>query len=340
MAELVTDRPFFSIIIPTYNSERTLEYTLKSIRAQEFDQEELEIIVVDGGSTDKTLSIAQKYSAVILKNEMKLPEYAKAIGAKYASGKYIVRMDSDEEFTYPSQLQEKKAFYLNHEDIKVLLGNRYTTGRKDICGISSEYMNILGDPFSYFIYKTNSDKCITYRKNEIWSSAKEHIFKFEESDIYPLADSGTCSFSLDYIREKYPDSYMSIEFTCSVYDEIIKETKLCGCIKGDDIKHNCKSDFITYLKKLKFRVINNVFNKEESGFSSRNNSGSKKRVVLFCMYALLFPLPVLDSLRLTIKYRNLTFALHFVYLYYVMIQILLAYCEAFTGKKNRNERYG
>lgn len=103
-------QPFFSIIIATYNSECTLEFTLKSIREQSIEQDELEILVVDGGSTDMTRDIANKYNIKIYDNPKRLPEYAKAVGTTYATGHYIVRMDSDEEFSYPTQLQERMDF--------------------------------------------------------------------------------------------------------------------------------------------------------------------------------------------------------------------------------------
>ena len=111
---------------------------------------------------------------------------------------------------------------------------------------------------------------------------KYTIMKFEPGDIYPLADSATSTLSLDYMKEKYPDIYASIEFTCKAYDQIISDTKLCGCIRGDDILHNCSSSFKVYLSKLKFRVINNLFHKEESGFSSKEKMSDrmKKRKIL------------------------------------------------------------
>lgn len=93
-------QPFFSIIIATYNSEKTLPYTLRSIRQQSIEKEAVEIIVVDGGSTDETISIAKKYGAKTLNNPKRLPEYAKAIGTSVAVGHYVMRMDSDEEFSY------------------------------------------------------------------------------------------------------------------------------------------------------------------------------------------------------------------------------------------------
>ena len=79
-----------SIVMPTYNSEKTIEKALQSIRAQTIDQKEIEILIIDGGSTDKTLDISRKYSAIILENPEKFPESAKRIGFAYAHGEYIV----------------------------------------------------------------------------------------------------------------------------------------------------------------------------------------------------------------------------------------------------------
>lgn len=336
-------QPFFSIIIATYNSERTLEYTLQSIRAQSLDQEELEILVVDGESTDRTRQIARKYGAIIYDNPKRLPEYAKAIGVSHAAGHYVVRMDSDEEFSYQTQLQDKMDFLKRHPEIKMLIPNKYSKGRrKGICGISADYMNILGDPFSYFIYQTKVDKYETYRRHIISEEGKCAVMKFEPGDIYPLADSATSVLSLDYMKEKYPNNYHSIEFTCKAYDQIIADTKICGCIKGDDILHNCSSSFKVYLSKLKFRVINNLFHKGESGFSSKEELSNhlKKRKVMFCFYALFVPLPVLDSIRLSIVYRNPSYLLHFIYLYYVCIQIFILGILKATGKNYKNYNYG
>lgn len=335
-------QPFFSIVIAAYNSEETLGYTLKSIRSQSFDQNDLEILLVDGGSTDGTVDLANKYNAKVYDNPKRLPEYAKAVGTKYAIGRYIVRMDSDEEFSYSTQLQEKMEFLKKHPELKMLIPNRCVRGRRGICGISADYMNVFGDPFSYFVYKTKCDKYETYRKNIISTDGKYAIMRFEPDDVYPLADSATSVLSLDYMKEKYPETFDTVEFICGAYDKVITDTKLCGCIKGDDIKHNCRSSFKTYLSKLKFRVINNLFYKEESGFSIKEkmNNKLKRRKALFCAYALVFPVPVLDSLRLAVIYKNPTYLLHFVYLYYVCIQIVVLGFKKMIGIKHENKIYG
>ncbi|MET0379015.1 MAG: glycosyltransferase family A protein, partial [Spongiibacteraceae bacterium] len=49
-----------TVIVPAYNAEKTIGETLISIRAQTYSQ--LEILVVDDGSTDATVSIAQSHA--------------------------------------------------------------------------------------------------------------------------------------------------------------------------------------------------------------------------------------------------------------------------------------
>ena len=53
------NKPFFSIVTVCYNSEKTISNTLDSVLAQNFI--DYEYIIVDGGSTDKTLDIIKSY---------------------------------------------------------------------------------------------------------------------------------------------------------------------------------------------------------------------------------------------------------------------------------------
>ncbi|MBT9151236.1 MAG: putative glycosyltransferase EpsJ [candidate division WS2 bacterium] len=87
------DKPLVSIIIPTYNSQRTLERCLNSIEKQTYKN--IEVIVVDNDSVDKTTEIAQLCRAkVYILTDV---ERSKQInyGVKMAHGKYVYRVDSD-----------------------------------------------------------------------------------------------------------------------------------------------------------------------------------------------------------------------------------------------------
>jgi len=90
------DLPSISIVIPTYNSERTLAQCLESIARQDYPREKIEIIIADGGSEDKTLEIAKKFEVdKILRNPLRTGEAGKAVGVEAAKNEIILLQDSD-----------------------------------------------------------------------------------------------------------------------------------------------------------------------------------------------------------------------------------------------------
>jgi glycosyltransferase involved in cell wall biosynthesis len=90
-----------SVVIPTKNSEKFLEACLRSIKNQ--THKALEILVVDGGSTDKTEKIARKYNTTFLTFRPKVPKgtfdapHKRNYGARKAKGKFIYYLDADME---------------------------------------------------------------------------------------------------------------------------------------------------------------------------------------------------------------------------------------------------
>jgi len=85
-------KPLVSVVVPTFNSERFLERCLRSVREQTYPN--VEVIVVDNYSRDKTREIAKKYADLVL---LKGGERSAQVnfGVRYARGKYVYRVDSD-----------------------------------------------------------------------------------------------------------------------------------------------------------------------------------------------------------------------------------------------------
>ena len=112
--------PSISVIMPAYNAERTIELALRSIRMQTI-ADQIEILVIDGGSTDATREIARQYGAVILENPHRLPEPAKLIGIQRAKGRYVVKQDTDEELIDPRQLERRIEFFSRHPQVRCIV---------------------------------------------------------------------------------------------------------------------------------------------------------------------------------------------------------------------------
>ena len=93
--------PKVSVIIPVYNTEKYLTDCLNSLINQTL--KEIEIICVDDGSTDNSLSILNKYSKIdkriiVLKQENKGGGIARNYGMSIAKGEYLIFLDSDDFF--------------------------------------------------------------------------------------------------------------------------------------------------------------------------------------------------------------------------------------------------
>jgi glycosyltransferase involved in cell wall biosynthesis len=84
--------PLVSVNIATYNSEKTLVKCLDSVRQQTFKN--VEIIIMDSYSKDKTLDIAKSYGAVI--TFAPTLATARQAGADASKGEYVFILDSDQ----------------------------------------------------------------------------------------------------------------------------------------------------------------------------------------------------------------------------------------------------
>ena len=92
-----------SIIVPIYNVEEFIDESIKSILNQSIGFENLEVILIDDCSTDKSGEIAKKYSE-LYENIIyyKMPENSgmagkpRNVGMQMAKGKYIMFLDPDD----------------------------------------------------------------------------------------------------------------------------------------------------------------------------------------------------------------------------------------------------
>ena len=159
----------FSVIIPVYNVEAYLERCIDSILLQ--DYQDLEIIIINDGSTDRSPNICEDYAEkdsrikVIHQLNKGLPG-ARNSGLKIAKGEYIFFLDSDD--------------YIEQNFFKIL--NNSLLGKEDV--LSFNYKIVRGENIKYL----NKEDHITINQQfllqALKNTAKTDFFWFVWRRVY------------------------------------------------------------------------------------------------------------------------------------------------------------
>lgn len=116
-----TTVPRVSVVIPTYNCEHYIAETIESVLGQSFKN--LEIIVVDDGSKDRTLEVVARYGSAIklYTQENSRVCAARNRGLLEASGEFVCFMDHDD-YWFPDKLEAQVKAMLDYPEMSVVYG--------------------------------------------------------------------------------------------------------------------------------------------------------------------------------------------------------------------------
>jgi glycosyltransferase involved in cell wall biosynthesis len=177
--------PKVSVIIPTYNREELIGAAIQSVLAQTYTN--VEIIVIDDGSTDNTKNVLERFKGMIryLWGQHKGTAHARNMGMEAATGKYIAFLDSDDQY-YPYKLQVQVEFIESHPEI----GMVYT----EFSGVEPDGSI---DPYHIRKYHPNYEKKgwsyedIFSEKGEYSSVAVEQPIPFYMGNVFSYTLFGT-----------------------------------------------------------------------------------------------------------------------------------------------------
>lgn len=162
-----------SIILPVYNSEKTLSRVINSIINQTYKNYEL--IIINDGSTDNSDQICKKYSEKYsqikyIKINNTGVSSARNLGMKSATGNYIMFVDSDDEY-YKDTLETVEKYMDNENELIIFGYDRIHTNKN-----KTKLMNT-----NVTYLKNGKDKHIFIEKmegkylfNQIWNKVYKH----------------------------------------------------------------------------------------------------------------------------------------------------------------------
>ncbi|RXZ01496.1 glycosyltransferase family 2 protein [Fictibacillus sp. S7] len=157
-------KELISVVVPTYNREKLIRRTIKSVLNQTYSN--FELLIIDDASTDNTEAVVKTFNDSRIKY-FKLEKNSKGtkprnIGIKEASGEFIALLDSDDEWV--NDKLEKQLKYVRetgYKDIVCFTGVILKDDKKEVLS-SNESFDDKNDIMEYILLHDNVVQTSTY----------------------------------------------------------------------------------------------------------------------------------------------------------------------------------
>lgn len=183
-----------SVIIPLYNKEAIIERTLMSVLSQDYDN--FEVVIVDDGSTDNSLSVVERVfpqikrklnvntNVDIIKQENGGPSKARNTGVKHAKGDWIVFLDADDELL-PGSLTRFSNLIKENSDCGFAAFPYYNSDGKNKTIADNKLCGIIKKPFKSFYFRDINPRTGSYaipKETALACLFNEDIRRFEDDE--------------------------------------------------------------------------------------------------------------------------------------------------------------
>lgn len=290
-----------SFIIPTLNAAKVISPCLRSILNQNFQN--YEIIIADGGSTDNTLKIAQKYHAKIVTNQLKTAEAGKAVGLGMARGQYIAFIDSDNILPTKNWL---KQMLLPFNDPCIICSEpiRFTYRRSG--GFIERYSALLGanDPYAWFNrlydrYSYLTNNWTGLKLDQIDNNRYIKVTLDPQKPLPTIGANGTI-FRAEFLKKHFSGDYLFDIDLLALSRQKIYIAK----VKIGIIHTFCESSISKFIRKQKRRLVDLYSYQSIRHFNWQqqiNFPSLIKSNLTFALYSLLIFPATFDAIRGFIK---------------------------------------
>ena len=300
----------FSIIIPVYNAEKTLERCLNSINAQTFLN--YEVILIDDGSSDNSLSICENYKRSnpkyqVVHQQNRGPSSARNAGLDIAKGKWICFVDSDDTIV-SNYLQEIHNVTQSNDTDVVFVGYNkiYQNGKQEVfipsnvCETKIKTINALSekDMFGYTWIKC-------FKKDVINSIRFDVSLNLFEDEIFACQVISKCK-AIGVVKKPIYNYYIGDGST------LIGRTHEDYCLKCDKVysawETMLKDDSSKYTimeKKANSYVLRSYYYAFERDVDIKKYFEYLRETIFFINHT---KRNVLDDLVINGKYKKLYFA--------------------------------
>lgn len=307
------NKPSISVVLPVYNSEKVLHECLSSIIEQDYDRERLEIIIIDGGSSDRTIEIARAHNVdMILENPLKTGEAGKAVGLKASNNEIVALIDSDNILPDRDWLLRMIEPF---DDPEIIASEPISYTYRKTDGLITRYCALLGmnDPLCLFLGNYDRHSALTDK----WTEMSHDVFdedsylkvSFDKHDLPTIGANGFL------IRREALENYIERDyfFDIDILHELMESPGAEG-IKIAKVKtgivHIFSGNSKAFAMKQKRRVRDYIFYSKQGQRKYPWNKSKKAKIFKFIFYCLT-TLPLLaQSVKGYLKKRDNAWFFH------------------------------
>lgn len=315
--------PSISIVIPTLNSERTIEKCLSSIASQDYPEEKVETIIVDGGSSDSTIKKSGSFNVkiIIKENEKQNQEARKAIGLLSASNDIIAFIDSDNILPHPQWLLRMIEPFTQNKEIIATQPLRYTYDKST--SLLNRYFALFGvnDPVSYYLNKRDK---LSWAENswKLLGNAEDmgnyFLVRFKADAMPTLGANGFFARRSILLKAKCkPSEFFHIDVN---YDLISLGYNTYGIVK-ESIIHLTGDKLYSFIRKRFLYMKRYYLDKRSIRRYKIYTSHDRYNLIKYVFFSITLFEPLLQSIRGYRRIRDKAWFLHPI----VCLAILFAY---------------
>jgi len=281
-----------TIVIPVLNEAEQLPRCLETVRAQDYPEELVEVIVADGGSTDGTQEIVRSFGYRVVHNERRLGEHGAALGLEMASHEIRVLMAADNGFPTNDWLGVVTRVFEESGAKGVYTHIVSAPTDPPFC----RYVNLLhADPFSWFVYGRAAANPRRFREiyPTVRGGARYAVYDFSGPDRPLLAIAQAFSVRGEIPRTEEGEA----DDIVPVWQALDRGEELAYTEVGVYHHHvRSLSDFLgKYGRRARVAIESSA-----GGYFSRERMLSprqRRRRLLWFPYSLSVVMPVIDALR-------------------------------------------
>lgn len=314
--------PTLTVIIATFNSARTLSRCLGSIREQEYPQKKISIILIDAGSSDKTVMIGKQFSARIITKPGVSSEAAKAYGIQHSRSDILADFGSDNIIPDNKWVQRMIRPFIQNVNIIASYPFWYTYREHDT--IFNRYVSLFGvnDPVPFYLGKADRQSFL-YEGYRLAGDATDRGEYYEVSfskDNLPTVGANGFFIRREILQKARidPEHYFHID----VIHNIVKHGHNRFAVVKTGIIHDTADTLYSLLKKRRryFRELYLEKSKVRRYHIVRWGNGEDARKLgLFILYSLTIIQPLYLSIRGYIKKRDLGWFVHPVFCFLILV---------------------